>query len=212
MTPKTTFPRLRARGERPPRSQQGLVLFIALIVLVAMSLAGVALMRSVDTGVVVAGNLAFKQSAIMVADRGTQEAVKWLQANSKGSTLQNTNSALGYFSSRPPGTEPNWFLADSWTQSTAVNGGTPDAAGNVTRYVIHRMCTEPDTPYNGQNAGRDNECALFYPKGSGASGGSMSVGAPQFTGTPQLYYRITTRVEGPRDTVSVIQTSVLVSI
>jgi hypothetical protein len=40
----------------------------------------------------------------------------------------------------------------------------------------------------------------------------MSVGAPQFIGTPQIYYRITTRVEGPRDTVSVIQTSVLVSI
>jgi hypothetical protein len=40
----------------------------------------------------------------------------------------------------------------------------------------------------------------------------MSVGAPQFLGTPQLYYRVTTRVEGPRDTVSVIQSSVLVRI
>ena len=65
-----------------PRRERGLVLFIALIVLVAMSLAGVALMRSVDTGTVVAGNMAFKQAAIMVADRGTQEAAKWLQDNS----------------------------------------------------------------------------------------------------------------------------------
>ena len=48
--------------------------------------------------------------------------------------------------------------------------------------------------------------------GSGTTGGSMAVGAPQFIGTPQLYYRVTTRVEGPRDTVTVIQTSVLVSI
>jgi hypothetical protein len=64
--------------------------------------------------------------------------------------------------------------------------------------------------YNSSNP--DNECALYYPSGSGTSGGSMAVGAPQFVGTPQLYYRVTTRVEGPRDTVSVIQTSVLVGI
>jgi type IV pilus assembly protein PilX len=196
----------------PRRAQEGLVLFIALIVLVAMTLAGVALMRSVDTGTVVAGNMAFKQAAIMVADRGTQEAVKWLSANSSGATLQSTNTSQGYFSSRIPGGDPDWFDPASWTQSVAVNGGTPDASGNVVRYVIHRMCTQPDTPYNGANAGVANECALYYAAGAAASGGSMAVGAPQFIGSPQLYYRITTRVEGPRDTVSVIQTSVLVSI
>jgi len=190
---------------RPRRTQEGLVLFIALIVLVAMSLAGVALMRSVDTGTVVAGNMAFKQSAIMVADRGTQEAVKWLAANSGGPTLQMTNTSMGYFSSRPVGKEPDWFDPASWSQSVAVNGGSPDAAGNVTRYVIHRMCTKPDAPY-------DSDCALYFATGSGTTGGSMAVGAPQFIGTPQLYYRVTTRVEGPRDTVTVIQTSVLVSI
>ncbi|HRE13210.1 MAG TPA: hypothetical protein PLD37_03335 [Usitatibacteraceae bacterium] len=194
-----------------PRREKGLVLFIALIVLVAMSLAGVALMRSVDTGTIVAGNMAFKQAAIMVADRGTQEATRWLQTNSAGPTLQTTNEGQGYFSSRPVA-EPDWFLADSWAQSVALNGGAPDASGNVVRYVIHRMCTLPDTPYNGAVAGVANQCALYYAASAAASGGSMAVGAPQFIGTPQLYYRITTRVEGPRNTVSVIQTSVLVGI
>jgi Tfp pilus assembly protein PilX len=197
--------RYRPTAPRPRRAQEGLVLFIALIVLVAMSLAGVALMRAVDTGTVVAGNMAFKQSAIMVADRGTQEAVKWLAANSAGETLYMTNTSKGYFSSRPPGGEPDWFKPESWVESVAVNGGTPDASGNVTRYVIHRMCTKPDQKY-------DSDCALYFPSGSGTSGGSMSVGAPQFIGTPQLYYRVTTRVEGPRDTVSIIQTSVLVGV
>ncbi len=83
----------------------------------------------------------------------------------------------------------------------------------MVRYVIHRMCTQPDTPYNGANAGAANECALYFALSDrGTSGGSMAVGAPQFIGSPQLYYRVTTRVEGPRDTVSVIQTSVLVGI
>lgn len=207
----TRIARHRACGRGPRRAQSGLVLFIALIVLVAMTLAGVAMMRSVDTGLVVAGNMAFKQSAIMVADRGTQEAVKWLQDNSAGTTLQSTNTSQGFFSSRPVA-EPNWFDVNSWTESVAVNGGTPDASGNVVRYVIHRMCTQPDTPYNGDNAGVANQCALYFALSAAASGGSMAIGAPQFVGSPQLYYRVTTRVEGPRNTVSVIQSSILVSI
>jgi len=199
----------RRRG--PRRSQGGIVLFIALIVLVAMSLSGVALMRSVDTGLVVAGNMAFKQSAIMVADRGTQEAAKWLSDNSAGTTLQNTNVAQGYFSSAPPpGAEPNWFLSSSWDQSVAVNGGAPDASGNVVRYMIHRMCTLSDLAHDGTRGLQSNECARYYETSAASSGGSMAVGAPQFLGTPQIYYRVTTRVEGPRDTVTVIQSSVLV--
>ncbi|HQZ45300.1 MAG TPA: hypothetical protein PK042_04245 [Usitatibacteraceae bacterium] len=211
MLNKTRFARHRACGRPVRRAEEGIVLFIALIVLVAMTLAGVSLMRAVDTGLVVAGNMAFKQSAIMVADRGTAEAVKWLQDNSAGTTLLTTNPGQGYFSSRPV-IEPNWFEAASWGESTAVNGGAPDASGNVVRYVIHRMCTQPDTAYNASNAGVANECALFFDLSAGAAGGSMAVGAPQFIGTPQLYYRVTTRVEGPRETVSVIQTSVLVGI
>lgn len=195
----------------PMRRERGLVLFIALIVLVAMSLAGVALMRSVDTGTVVAGNMAFKQAAIMVADRGTQEATKWLSDNSVGPALQSTDETRGYFSSRPV-VEPDWFDAASWSQSVALNGGAPDASGNVVRYVIHRMCTLPDTPYNGAVGSTPNECALYFAVSAAAAGGSMAVGAPQFVGIPQLYYRVTTRVEGPRNTVSVIQTSVLVGV
>ena len=41
------------------RKQSGVVLFISLIILVAMSLAGIALIRSVDTSNLIAGNLAF---------------------------------------------------------------------------------------------------------------------------------------------------------
>jgi len=189
-----------------PRRQRGIVLLISLIVLVAMTMAGIALMRSVDSSVVVAGNLAFKESAVQAADRGSQTAVAWLTNNAAGATLQNTNETVGYFSARPV-VEPDWFDIASWDQSVVLNGGAPDAAGNVIRYVIHRMCTQPDEPYNGVN-----ECGLYFPLSSAAVGGSMAVGAPQFLGSPQLYYRVTTRVDGPRNTLSVVQTSVLVQI
>lgn len=200
--------RLLAAGHAARRGQRGVVLFVALIVLVAMTLAGIALMRSVDTALVVAGNMAFKQSAIAVADRGTQEAVKWLKDTntSAPTSLYDDIPSSGYFALIPPGLpEPDWFDGNTWVNSFSVNGGTPDAAGNVTRYQIHRQCNAPGNP-------GDAGCGLYFGTSTAASGGSMAVGAPVYIGTPQIYYRVTTRVDGPRDTVSIIQSSVLVSV
>lgn len=57
-----------------PRSQRGVVLLIALIILVAMTLAGIGMMRSVDMGSVIAGNLAFRQSTLNASETGTSTA------------------------------------------------------------------------------------------------------------------------------------------
>src|ERR687895_391378 len=54
--------------------QKGVVLFIALIVLVALMLASISLVRSVDTANVIAGNLAFKQASVQAADFGIEVA------------------------------------------------------------------------------------------------------------------------------------------
>ena len=49
---------------KPARSRQrGVSLFFALVCLVAIMLAAVALVRSVDTSTLISGNLAFQQSA-----------------------------------------------------------------------------------------------------------------------------------------------------
>ena len=73
--------------------QKGLVLFVALIALVAMSLAAAALVRSVDSGILAAGNLAFKQSAIMSAETGISDAYKYISDN----LAALSNSSNGYF-------------------------------------------------------------------------------------------------------------------
>lgn len=202
----------------PPARQRGAILFIALIVLVAMTLAGIAMIRSVDTALGIAGNMAFKQATVQGADRGVQAAYSWLVANSTGTALQNTNNVVGYFSSRTA-TEPDWFDMTNWANSVTIPNefgqvGNPDAAGNVVRYMIHRMCNCADVPYNANCAGSTtaNVCGLYYPSSGGTAGGSMSVGSPQFEGIPQIYYRITTRVDGPRNTVSVVQVTVLIQV
>ncbi|MEW5904351.1 MAG: hypothetical protein AB1722_08425 [Pseudomonadota bacterium] len=69
--------------------QRGMVLFFALVALVAMSLAAVALIRSVDTGALIAGNLAFRKSTLNSSDNGIETAITWL------ANQQNANANLG---------------------------------------------------------------------------------------------------------------------
>ena len=76
--------------------QHGVVLFFALIALVAMSLAAVALIRSVDTNSLIAGNLSFKQSSILSADRGVETAIAWVKGRSQNSLKLNA-PANGYY-------------------------------------------------------------------------------------------------------------------
>ena len=201
---------LGARASLPSRVR-GAVLFIALIVLVAMTLAGIAIMRSVDTATLIAGNLAFKQGTVQSSDNGIEQAYQWLIANRPALSLNNLGQ--GYNSGYAT---PVWTNAATW--ASAVTVGT-DAAGNTISYQIHRMCNCADTLYNGICAasGQSNQCALDNPTGTGAppppsAGESFTVGAPGFLQDPRVYYRITVRTQGPRSTVSYIQAMVAVAL
>ena len=57
------------------RKQRGVSLIIAMIALVAMTLAGLALIRSVDTSNVISGNLAFRQASLHATDVGVEAAL-----------------------------------------------------------------------------------------------------------------------------------------
>lgn len=183
------------------RRQRGVVLFISLIILVAMSLAGIALMRGVDTNVTIAGNLAFKQGATAAGDLGVETARTWLLANSGGSALYNDNAGSAYYATfqsnvdllgtDPARTDFNW--------STGVLVG-PDAAGNSMRYVIHRLCDAAGDP-----AGVN--CLKAAGSSSSTSGtrGAASFGAFAISVPASTYYRITVRVTGPRNTTSYVQ-------
>ena len=188
------------------RRQRGAVLFIALIVLVAMTLAGIAIMRSVDTTTLIAGNLAFKQGTIQSSDNGVEDGFQWLIANR--ATLANDNLAKGYYSARPAGSL-DWSDPQTWT--SAVTVGT-DAAGNTVSYLIHRMCTLGAAGYNAAN----QQCALDAPAVGTppppATGDSFTVGAPGFLQDPKVYYRITVRTQGPRNTVSFVQAMVAIAL
>ena len=58
--------------------ESGIALIVALLALVAITLATIALVRSGGTGLEIAGNMAFKESATSATDVATDAAVTWL--------------------------------------------------------------------------------------------------------------------------------------
>jgi Tfp pilus assembly protein PilX len=184
------------------RKQRGVVLFIALIVLVAMSLAGIAIMRSVDTGSLVSGNIAFRQAALASGDRGVDEAFTWLRNNITTGVLNNNSESDGYYANAidpplsPQSGAPDWTLSSVWANARTV--GT-DSNGNTVSYVIHRMCQSPG-PFN-------NNCAQVAPTLGGAGNG-QSVGDNAFNALPVVFFRVTVRVQGPRSTLAIMQSNI----
>lgn len=178
------------------RRQRGVVMFIALITLVVLTLTGLALMRTVDSGVLVAGNMAMKSSALRSGDAGIQAAANWLYITNANTpaTLAATNAGGGY--SAFGLTDDISCAGQTWTACWNTLSGvyTPvslatDGAGNTVQYVIQRLCDAAgrcsQSPQGLDPTNRDNRQRLIGP-------GST-------------YYRILARISGPRGTVSLIQ-------
>lgn len=184
-----------------PRQQTGATLIITLVILVAMTLATIALMRSVDTTNLIAGNLAFRQAAAHAADAGAEDAANSLlpgvvaahQLACVGTCPQ------GYISWRNPQQEPplvGWDDYWSNVQASAVVLPT-DAFGNTVSYVVESMCDA---------AGQVEPCLKTPPSMSGnCSGSDLGAGSQQCIALTRQYYRVTSRVQGVRNTVSFVQ-------
>ena len=189
------------------RIQRGVALPIALIVLVAMVLAAVTLVRSVDTATMVAGNLTFKQRATHAGDEGVRQGFLWLRNTvmNNPAALKNSNEASGYFSTQHAD-DPSWDPAapNKWPEDQDFTLPT-DGGGNTVSYVIHRLCAMPGLSLNDPG----QKCSTYVGTSAAASGGSQSVDAPEFKGVTFVYYRITVRVRGPRNTQSYVQSLVL---
>ena len=192
--------------------QRGVALIIALIMLTAMMMAGIALFRKISAGAMIAGNLTFTSSAISAAEQGSEAGRTWL-------TLQTAaglyGAAAGYF----PAT---CYSVDSHitTDVNCGNAGAPvfdpttfdwasfstlatadDGAGNEVRYVVHRLCR-----MTGEMDKIGQECVVSQVN-TGGSGGKTNVtyGTQALNSIMKPYYRITTRVRGPRNSLAYTQ-------
>ncbi len=197
----------------PPGRERGVVLMIALIVLVMMTLAGIAMIRSADTSSLIAGNIAFQQSATITSDQGVEVASAELTASAvamrSGAALLPydldgtayignpvAGATAGYISN---GMAPALFAPaagqtwETFWQATLVGNNLvktlpqDPTTGNTVAYVIHRLCTTI---------------------GSVTAAGMSCLTTKTLENTlyrTHAYYRVTVRTAGPRGTVSFVQ-------
>lgn len=190
-----------------PRKQRGVTLFITLIALVVMTLAAIGLVRSVDTGTLIAGNISFRQSGVLSGDLGMESAVTWLGAAS-ATTLEANNPADGYYAADPCPANPALCADEAAYYQDRFDANemktlAKDGAKNTVSYIIQRMCA---------NSGSATTASTYCVTSASTSvpeGSDQHVGNRQVEGPSRVYYRITARVAGPKNTVSYTQSIVL---
>ncbi|MDH5245675.1 MAG: hypothetical protein OEW98_04425, partial [Betaproteobacteria bacterium] len=156
---KSPLKRRRRAGAslRPLHRQHGIVLFVALLVMVALSIAGVALLRSTDAATAVTGNLVLKQAASLAVDRGIERAVHALWEDTPGLDRTQHAPAQNFFACIRGATGgcmpannvvpkiPDLLLSANGCSGAGLASGliANDDAGNRSCYVIERMCLAP---------------------------------------------------------------------
>ena len=200
-----------ARHTIASRRQSGVVLFVALIVMVAMSLAAIALIRSVDTTNAIVGNLAFRLASILPANASIEQAASGLFSDADIATVdhipdkENNLPAENYSACRLKEPTCGGLLEDARgvplvlqkkTTASTLTKKFDDTVqtGTQVTYLIERMCLQPGpaTPAN---------CDLVPPKGNPGD----TIGDAAAAGVNVPFYRVTVRVDGPKNTASFVQ-------
>ena len=205
-----------------PQRTVGAGLVVALVMLIVMSMSALALVRAVSTGMLVAGNFAFRQAALSAAETGSEAAIAWLNDHIALADLYVDQPVAGYYAKLPDNLDvtgnnydTSQFTID-WDKDNcnsrpgiaclkASPETSEDEAGQTVQYLIHRLCRSTGSP-----ADPANSC-LMYQAGSQISPkkGQLSYGAAsRFNSSSAVYFRITTRVRGPRNTSVFVQTLV----
>jgi type IV pilus assembly protein PilX len=193
------------RSSRATRRERGVVLFIVLLIMVVLSMAGVALMRSVDTSTSVSGNLALRQGTAPPVNLAVETAVGALAvvnknaddlANNYYATLQGGASANG-IPALLQGSHAAMAAAYSAAGLATLDLDTMGygKTGNQVRYVIERVCNAAGIPTIGS-------CDMSPPKMPTATT-AMELDKIMIGRVP--FYRLTVRVDGPANTVSFAQ-------
>ncbi|MDW5417909.1 hypothetical protein R6242_15180 [Iodobacter sp. CM08] len=197
-------------------TQKGLVLLISLIVLVVMTLAAIALVRSMIASNQIANNLALRQGTTAAADVALEKARFWLVDRSiqAPAELNNASDKNGYSpkntitgingSELPMTITPidgnKWRANVPWVYANPNKGNAPlsgadedkavNSSGYKAAYFIQRSCASA-----GQKTPNRSACDIQ----------KMSPNEPEANSEYQMIYKVTVRIEGPKDTVSFYQ-------
>lgn len=193
------------RAGRNLQKQRGVVLLFTMIVLVLLLISAIALVRSVDSSQIIAGNIAFKRDLLNQGQRGITIAKKSLSdggvladgAKRQKDLLANNYSAT-MLEANAQGI-PKILLSDkAWAKSGMTGADIIDSTSGVAiRYVIDRLCTETGSPDSAK-------CVVTTRI---PSGGSDFLLTRRAGGSTPPVYRISVRVTGPHNTQTYMQST-----
>jgi type IV pilus assembly protein PilX len=195
---------MRRSPHSHPSRQRGLILVMTLLAMVILLISAVALVRSFDASVLMAGSLAFKRDLVNQAERGMAEALTRFKSGGslyddsvREANLLSSNYSASILSVNTRGIP--LVLINSSTYSSAGMSATDltDSSTGVTiRTVIDRQCSA---------AGSFDAATCVYVPGSSDTGGSNWLKKAGAEYVP--VYRISVRVSGPRNTQVFLQTT-----
>ena len=200
-------------SRRAPRHQRGVVMLFGLIALAIMLIGAAAMVSSMNTSLVNAGNLGFKRDMTNQAERAVATVVAQLQTGSLGTEVarRSDDAARNYRSAMLPSNAqglPTALVAESAFTGVGVASNDITVAGQAitVRYVIDRLCVNTGVA----SADHCSMAADPNPQGgseselinaaNASSGGAGAIGQ-------RVLYRVSIRVVGPRNTQAYYQTT-----
>lgn len=221
----------RTRVFNARRPDRGMSLIFALMGLSVLLLCAAALVRSVDTGVLVLGNLGFKRDATVSSDQTAERAISWLSSNPAALDFDGSANS-GYYASSYSNLDPTGSNTANasravidWDGDGCSSYGTGSFStclrplspavtinGNTSQYLVTRLCYSAGAP------SATNDCAVVSSTPSvnpdNPAKNSVDYGhqrlnpLPIPSGSSGTYYRIIVRTKGAKDTVSFTETIV----
>ena len=190
--------------ERVVAREQGVVLIFTLIVLLILSIGAVALVRSMNTSLFSAGNLAFRRDLVNQGEQASSAVLALFKTGGalvSSSTTMTDQIANNYKATMLPVNAqgvPNVLLNDAsfsavGTASNDITGATGDVK---VRYVIDRLCS---------SAGAAS--SLLCVQSSAAPTGGTANSATAVPPATATVYRLSVRVSGPRSTQVFLQST-----
>jgi type IV pilus assembly protein PilX len=183
--------------------QQGVVLIFSLIVLLILAIGAVAVLRSVNSSLLSAGNLAFHRDLVNQAEQALSTVMTEFKTNGpplNGATIADLPAANYVSSALPTNAQgvplvllDNAAFALVGSAANILPGATPDV---TIRYIIDRLCT---------NTGNANIVNCVQSTGlptGGTANHNTALAPPSAT-----VYRVSVRVDGPRNTQAFLQTT-----
>jgi Tfp pilus assembly protein PilX len=188
----------------PPSRQRGVVLIFSLIILLIMMVGAVALLRSMNTSLLSAGNLAFHRDLVNQGEQAVSNVMTEFKTGAAPlSGIYTADNVNANYKSTALATNsqgiPSVLLGNNTTFATVglVANDITGATSDVTiRYVIDRLCT-----VTGQASITNCVQSSGLPTG-GTANRNTAVAPPSAT-----VYRLSVRVSGPRSTQAFLQTT-----